>query len=578
MNSLARKGLLAAAVALVTVLASLMAVPRAATAETGAPLTFDPVPGGENYRLTINPDTAFHQYGAAIRAAESTGAVSRVTPQQVATQHDGRSCRADGVNGIFEWNAFCWNQQDNTTSAWVDATDATGGWHPQGLTASHDAQPGGTVGGRHLYIASWYYGWDSSGPPEPEPYFRDQYGRVSIVDSTGTSWKYGHVLLVEPKAGGDFTAVRNIHADGVTWYGNKLYVANGGELQVYDTQFIWRMSDTTSMHTGISGGSSSARKHTFAMPLVAKYRSGNLPNGRSCNQTMACLSSLSLERSAAGDFLVSGEHLTGHGGRVFRWPLNPATDLPRADNGATVGTTSARDAHYIPGPVRQLQGAATDGHTFYLAATCPMGYMGDTTLDQNSYSCIYKTRPGGAATVLTRSPKLTQNLSYSPSSRRLWGMNEKTGVRAVFSIIPTEAEKTVRLQNDYSRLCAGAGNQVAAASHVIQWSCTSAQDERWMFHPTTDNVGGEAFYLRNEYSNLCMGVASSLVDGAGVIQWPCSGAIDEKWWRTADGKLINVYSGRCLALGATATAGTQLIQWPCNSAPDMVWNILPRVE
>ncbi|MEU1662091.1 hypothetical protein ABZ547_00545 [Streptomyces sparsogenes] len=96
-----------------------------------------------------------------------------------------------------------------------------------------------------------------------------------------------------------------------------------------------------------------------------------------------CLGSLSLDRSTTPHALVSGEyrsHSAGAGGRVVRWPLNDATT--------------------------------------------------------GSYSCIHRARPGAAPSVLTRAPSLTQNLSYSRASGRLWGHNEWTGHRVVFSIAP----------------------------------------------------------------------------------------------------------------------------------------------
>lgn len=42
----------------------------------------------------------------------------------------------------------------------------------------------------------------------------------------------------------------------------------------------------------------------------------------------------------------------------------------------------------------------------------------------------------GRLVVASSAPSLTQNLSYSRASGRLWGMNEWTGHRVVFSIDP----------------------------------------------------------------------------------------------------------------------------------------------
>ncbi|MER5466341.1 RICIN domain-containing protein [Streptomyces sp. NPDC002668] len=199
----------------------------------------------------------------------------------------------------------------------------------------------------------------------------------------------------------------------------------------------------------------------------------------------------------------------------------------------------------------------------------------DDPLD--GYSCIYRAKPGTAGTVLTRSPSLTQNLSYSPSSGRLWGLNELAGRRVVFSLNPKAADHSVYLRNSYSALCAGGGSKTGNGAPVIQWGCNNAQDERWVFETTTDSNGKTAYFLRNEYSGKCMGAASHLNDGAGVIQYTCNGAVDEKWWYDSGNKALrNVYSGKCLALGATATKGTQLIQYTCNGKQDESWEQIPR--
>ncbi|MFJ6918647.1 hypothetical protein ACIQUX_32455 [Streptomyces sp. NPDC101133] len=92
---------------------------------------------------------------SVIEGAEAKGVVTRVSALSVAQskQHIGRDlCHTTGINGTFKYNGFCWDETDDNTSAWSN------GWHPQGFTASHDADPSGTIDGHHLYMASWYYG------------------------------------------------------------------------------------------------------------------------------------------------------------------------------------------------------------------------------------------------------------------------------------------------------------------------------------------------------------------------------------------------------------------------------------
>ncbi|MET9075859.1 RICIN domain-containing protein [Streptomyces sp. NPDC004232] len=511
---------------------------------------------------------------SVIEGAEAKGVVSRVTPLSVAQsrQHVGRPlCHTTGINGTLKYNGFCWDETDDNTNAW----DPAGGWHPQGFTASHDADPSGTIDGHHLYMATWYYG-NGGGDHD-----RNKKARISILESTGTDWSYGHVLLVKPtgsRDNPDFTSVDDVHADGMVWYGNRLFVANGGELQIYDLNHLWKVN-SISKGSGISGGTSSAEYHQWALPMVARYsnrteaeQDGADPKDRSnmyCTGHIACLSSLSLDRSVSPPRLVSGRY--GDATRatpvdVIRWPIE---DL--GEGGTSPVTATAAYA----APIHGLQGVATDGTYYYISAMCDTNYMhiADPT-DSDAYYCIWQAKPNDKMSILTRDAPLTQNLSYSFSSGRLWGMNERNGKRVVFSLLPRRIDDAQYLYNDYSKLCAGAGDKIENSDPVIQWGCTVAQDEKWVFDETKDNNGNPAYTVQNAYSGKCLGTGSSLDSGQGVIQYTCNSAVDEKWWYDQDThELRNVYSGKCLGLGSAATKGSQLIQWPCNGAQDERWTI-----
>ncbi|WKX69985.1 RICIN domain-containing protein [Streptomyces sp. XD-27] len=511
---------------------------------------------------------------SVIEGAEAKGVVKRVTPLSVAQWQDdinvGRSlCHTTGINGTFKYNGFCWDKTDDDTSAW------SGGWHPQGFTASHDAYPGGTVDGHHLYMATWYYG---DGERESD---RNKKARISILESTNAVRTYGHVLLVRPtgsRANPQFATVDDIHADGMVWYGDKLFVANGGELQIYDLNHLWKVN-SISEKSGISGGTSAAEGHRWALPMVARYSNrtkdqqyGAPPDKRSnmnCDGAVACLSSLSLDRSVSPPSLVSGRF--GNAQRsepvdVIRWPLEKLSE------GGTSPVTAT--AAYST-PVHGLQGVATDGTYYYMSAMCDTGYMGvaDPT-NTDAYYCIWQAKPGGSVSILTRTSPLTQNLSYAPSSGRLWGMNERNGKRVVFSLLPRRADDYQYLSNDYSKLCAGVGSKIDNSRPVIQWGCNNAQDERWVLEETKDSNGNPAYFIQNTHSGKCLGTGNSLANGKGMIQYACNGKVDEKWWYDQDShELRNVYSGKCLGLGSAAKKGSQLIQWTCNGAQDERWTI-----
>ncbi|MFB7912483.1 hypothetical protein [Streptomyces sp. NPDC056061] len=163
------------------------------------------------------------------------------------------------------------------------------------MTAAHDAT-GSDDNGHHLYLASWYYGAGST---------QNRYGRITIAESTGNAVGHGHVMLVAPTGdavNGNFVPISNIHADGIVWYGNKLFVA-------------------------------------------------------------------------------------------------------------------------------------TDGTWFCMARECPTSRVSDPTATGAS-SCIHRARPKDAPSVVTRSPSLTQNLTYSFASGRLRGLDEYTVHRVVFTVDP----------------------------------------------------------------------------------------------------------------------------------------------
>ncbi|MFI1367470.1 hypothetical protein [Streptomyces griseochromogenes] len=398
----------------------------AAAASVLAPVTVHP---GE-YTMRAGD---FGKRGEAIRNIEASGSVSvRTSPEQILADggHAGRPalCHNTNLDGSLKYDGFCWNQTDDTSSVWT----------PQGLTGSHDAQPGGTWNGHYLYIASWHY-------------TNNDYARITIAESTGTSVTYQHVLLVDPYStssssatfravggAGDMpqTDVLSGHADGVTWYGNKLFVATGHQIQVYDLRHLWKMSDTGSASVGVeSNGNSSAHYSNWALPMVGAYFTGSA--GDPCNAIEPCLTSLSLDRSSTPDALVTTQIAEHGGGPLMRWPLNASTALPNTDTeDDTTGTVTASAVYSVP--IWKVQGAATDGKYYYFSGECPETAG---TTDSDVPYCIHRAAVGEAPHVLTHAPPLTQNLSYAPSSGRLWGLNERenttTGKRVVFSLVPS---------------------------------------------------------------------------------------------------------------------------------------------
>ncbi|MFF6778059.1 ricin-type beta-trefoil lectin domain protein [Streptomyces sp. NPDC012637] len=520
-----------------------------------------------NFKLTrVDGDKT-----ALIDSAEASG-VTRASVTDVLGARTGRPglCHATGLNGALKPDGFCWDDNDDRSNY----ADAAGGWMPQGFAGSHAATADGLYAGRSLTATSWYHGTyvKDRTPPTVE-----DYARVTIAESAGGQVGYGHIALVEPIAGNFKQLAYPSHADGVAWYGNRLFVANGAELQVFDLTRMWRMTDTTSALTGISAGKTSARYHLWAMPLVARYSTvssaavdalstayvNNSPRacGPSVNNEL-CLSSLSIDRSGATPALVSVENRSQGGARIVRWPLSTlGTGLPATVASETTGYTS---------PVWGIQGTATDGTTYYMSGTCPTYWPGGTEL----YSCIHVAKPGEAPHVLTQAPQLTQGLSWDPHAKRLWGANEalvdSTGPRRVVFDIEPDAGKPVDgwswLTNFHvvGSVCATPqGNGTANGTPITVWTCTGSDVQRWKYENglIVHKASGKCITPEGNGANT---------NGALLTLWTCNPASDvQRFSPSADGSAVNAYGKAITPKGNSLNNGVWLTLWTQGSpTPD----------
>ncbi|MFB9902738.1 hypothetical protein [Allokutzneria oryzae] len=293
---------------------------------------------------------------------------------------------------------FCWQDgEDDDKNAWI----------PQGLTGSGDAQAGGTVGGKRIVAASWHTPGDT-------------FTRVSFLDEKTLA--YRHVLLVEPHLSGDFKAISS-HGDGLSWYGDYLYLMQGSVLRVFDLRHFWAM-DTAPEHVGRNGdGRFSARYHAWALPQVGAY----WYQGGGCGKVTGekpCSASLSLDRGTSS--FVTVEHVAkGGNGRLVRWPIDPATGLLRAEANGSVRAVEA-----FASPVWAMQGAVSHNGYVVVSGACVQHAGKPVDLP----SCLHGGVPGQTVSQLTEAPVNNQNLSYWPATGELWLMNEQLRERVVAHI------------------------------------------------------------------------------------------------------------------------------------------------
>lgn len=155
--------------------------------------------------------------------------------------NDGNHQLTSASGGMRAWEEKA-DFDDQNTSKWI----------PQGVTSSADALEKGTYEGVDGIIASWYR-------------TDDKASRVAFVNKK--DWSYRHVLLVYPDAKDDFKDVP-VHAGGVMWYGNTLWVVdtrNG--IRVFDMDNIWQVEsgDGTGKN---SDGTYSAAGYKYVLPQI----------------------------------------------------------------------------------------------------------------------------------------------------------------------------------------------------------------------------------------------------------------------------------------------------------------------
>lgn len=139
--------------------------------------------------------------------------------------------------------AWAWNSGDYKTTKWV----------PQGITSSADALGKGTWNDREAWIVSWH---------------RDDGDSVRLSFVDRETHEYRHVILVHPTADDDFEAI-DIHAGGIMWYGNMLYVVdtvNG--IRAFDLDNIWEVEIADGVGKMSDGSGYSADGYRYVLPQI----------------------------------------------------------------------------------------------------------------------------------------------------------------------------------------------------------------------------------------------------------------------------------------------------------------------
>lgn len=309
------------------------------------------------------------------------------------------------VSGVEQ--AFLWNSGDEGVAYWI----------PQGITGSGAGLEGGRLEGKHVLMVSWYYNRDN------DPGSAAQKGvRIAVVDATyADDVRYRFVLLAEPKVidgRPSFVSVP-IHAGGIAWVGRYLYVADTGVgFRVFDLERILKVSTGTDV-MGYDGASGNYYAHNYAyiLPQVE-----TIADASSCSPRF---SFVALDGTTSPPSLVSGEYDSGSiTGRLYRWPLDPATDrLQLVGAGRVIAGGAWFSGH------SHIQGALAHDGQMWLSSSKPAAGAG----------ILYRTSEGTPTENIgwNDSP---EDMSFDPVEESVWSLSEAEDARYVFSVPLTAIE------------------------------------------------------------------------------------------------------------------------------------------
>lgn len=327
----------------------------------------------------------------------------------------------------------------------ADAGDGkTSEWTPQGTTSVADAQADQEWGDGPAkpFTVSWYNGLPGSDLDNKKG------ARISFVNpDTG---KYQHVLLVYPKANGSYMTMRykqveksgSLHAGGIVWYGNYLYVADTHRgFRVFNMKHILDLKASKNGNTsdksrvGVHGGKYYGHGYRYVMPQVGAYTNTS-SSAKACEDgaTGAIFSYVGLDRTGA-NHLTTGEYcnksVSDNPGRVATWPLNAKDGKPKM----TGNYWKADSAYALPAGTGNYQGAVRWNSQWYLSRSN----------GENKDGRLYRTaQVTGKTGTLKIDESATRRLSMGPEDISYWGggsglggmwtVSEHPGKRMIYSV------------------------------------------------------------------------------------------------------------------------------------------------
>lgn len=313
---------------------------------------------------------------------------------------------------------------------WQPGDALTLKWRPQGITGSREA---GAPKRKRFFAISWY-------GREQEDYAQ-RGARISLVNyEAGSSefLQYRHVLLVQDVANrdradmfrlpadapaytqyGGFAPVP-IHAGGVAWVGDRLYVSDTRlGLRVFDLSRLYEVrADPNKSRCGNNAGNMYAFDYRYVLPEIGYY----------CTQGTAPNSFVSVGTGKNGRCLWAGQYLKKSVDAdpiLFGWKLTPVGAI---DMTVPVETFVPNDKG---ARVYNIQGAYRAGGATWMSVTARSKY-------KRSEARLI-TQAASANGLRWRWPHGTEDLYLEADTNTLWcltefSQNESSGERFVFGV------------------------------------------------------------------------------------------------------------------------------------------------
>ncbi len=330
-----------------------------------------------------------------LAAALSRGGGGRVGLAGVLDDLDRRASAVRVPGRAARWG-FRWDEQDERDRRW---------W-PQGITTSADHDTSEVFEGRRVLMTSWY---------AKDGHGANQGSRVTVVvpDEEGRL-RYRHVLLVDVVRGEDGAVdvqPLRVHAGGLVWHGDHLYVA--GTARGIATCHVGDV-----LRVGAGAGlpaRAGALGYRYLLPVRFTYDALTDEGHERLRYSF-----LSLARRPSGASVVAGEY--GRAGRTTRlvdFAIDPATSLLQVSADGLASPVSA------PGDgVDGMQGATVVDGRWYVTTSAGPYWRGS----------LYVGEPGALRRRRWVLPVGVEDVTYWPSRDELWSQTEHPGRRYVFAM------------------------------------------------------------------------------------------------------------------------------------------------